>query len=273
MKHINKQPAPSVWEAEIKKLGEAERADWGNLSAAARGALKAALLEEQGHICCYCGARIFFNHNIRLEHLRPREHHKDLVFAYRNLLASCAGGGKDRVHMVQAGDTQEDICSTYSLSLEELLDFNPGKDPFQLQLGEKWIVDQGGNPPETHCDKHKGDQEISIHPLMGNCEHYFWYDSLTGEVIPRAGQGSLEAARVNAVITTLGLNAHSLIRQRKQATLSIWAVLEVESMSIHEISQYITALYQIGGGALIPYCQVIAALLRQELIFRRRMAS
>lgn len=85
-------------------LSEDEREDWGNLSKEARNVLRHSLLTEQGHICCYCGQRIFFDRNIRLEHLNPREKFPEATFTYENLLASCAGGKHDKVHVILEGE-------------------------------------------------------------------------------------------------------------------------------------------------------------------------
>lgn len=51
--------------------------------------LKDALLEEQGHLCCYCLSRISFE-KMKTEHWSPRSD-RHLVFDYKNLLATCTG--------------------------------------------------------------------------------------------------------------------------------------------------------------------------------------
>ena len=51
--------------------------------------LKDALLEEQGHLCCYCLSRISFE-KMKTEHWSPRTN-TNLVFNYNNLLAACTG--------------------------------------------------------------------------------------------------------------------------------------------------------------------------------------
>ncbi|MEL6719181.1 MAG: retron system putative HNH endonuclease [Bacteroidota bacterium] len=60
--------------------------------------LRAALLEEQHSICCYCECRIE-NHPLKtnIEHLEPREGDTktERIFDYANLLASCNGGERD----------------------------------------------------------------------------------------------------------------------------------------------------------------------------------
>ena len=50
--------------------------------------LKRTLLCEQGFVCCYCGRRIFLDHNTLLEHLAAKGIHanKRLIFNYNNPL-------------------------------------------------------------------------------------------------------------------------------------------------------------------------------------------
>ena len=56
--------------------------------------LKAALLEEQGHLCAYCMRRIpaqgETGEQMRVEHVMPRKY-TSLVMDYRNLVACCPG--------------------------------------------------------------------------------------------------------------------------------------------------------------------------------------
>lgn len=46
------------------------------------------LIEEQGHICCYCGMRIS-DKNSHIEHLKPQSNYQEEELNYYNLLASC----------------------------------------------------------------------------------------------------------------------------------------------------------------------------------------
>ncbi len=58
--------------------------------------LRKQLLEEQGFICCYCQQEIQDDFHTPIEHIKPRELFKELTFDYKNLLASCDGGQKER---------------------------------------------------------------------------------------------------------------------------------------------------------------------------------
>ncbi len=50
--------------------------------------LHAALLQEQGFLCCYCGREIEAATS-HIEHFRPQENFEDLALDYQNLFASC----------------------------------------------------------------------------------------------------------------------------------------------------------------------------------------
>lgn len=65
--------------------------EWDALPPEVGGALRAALVAEQGHLCCYCGRRLLPG-DYHVEHLVPRHGAMGdpaLTFVYRNLLASC----------------------------------------------------------------------------------------------------------------------------------------------------------------------------------------
>jgi 5-methylcytosine-specific restriction endonuclease McrA len=57
-----------------------------------KNTLKAHLLSEQGHICCYCQSTI----ETSIEHFIPRSEDASLMFEYDNLLACCKGGEDER---------------------------------------------------------------------------------------------------------------------------------------------------------------------------------
>jgi len=60
-----------------------------------RLALLKSLVEEQKHICCYCGMRIN-DQTSHVEHLIPQSSRPDLSLDYTNLLASCGISQKFR---------------------------------------------------------------------------------------------------------------------------------------------------------------------------------
>ncbi|MEB3826285.1 retron system putative HNH endonuclease [Phormidium sp. CCY1219] len=90
MKYIKKGNEPE----EFTQWKEAQResgvnCDYKSLQNPQKGLLHAALLSEQGYICCYCCQRVDSTTSY-LEHLEPQsETDPDLALDYTNLLASC----------------------------------------------------------------------------------------------------------------------------------------------------------------------------------------
>ena len=78
------------WKKRIKtrnqKASYADLGDSKNREIKVR--LHAALLEEQGGLCCYCGREATFE-NSHIEHFRPQSRYPDLDIMYDNLHASC----------------------------------------------------------------------------------------------------------------------------------------------------------------------------------------
>lgn len=90
MRHIIKRNEPD----ELRNYKETPGVCFDDMDRLTKDALKNALLEEQGYICCYCGKRIFLDCNTILEHLLPRSNpnYQHLELDYNNILASCDGG-------------------------------------------------------------------------------------------------------------------------------------------------------------------------------------
>jgi uncharacterized protein (TIGR02646 family) len=84
MKHIIKNQEPkSLLEHRLKPF-----ADYDNYSQ--KDELRASLLTEQGHICCYCMQRIK-NDQMKIEHWCSQDKYPDLQLDYHNLLGACEG--------------------------------------------------------------------------------------------------------------------------------------------------------------------------------------
>ena len=88
MKHVVKgasAPEFEDWKATANP-------DWTptyeNLQNPQKRALHAALLKEQGWVCCYCGRGITL-HDSHVEHFWPQERYAVLALNYENLHASC----------------------------------------------------------------------------------------------------------------------------------------------------------------------------------------
>lgn len=103
--------------------------------------LKHQMYLEQGGICCYCGLKIFESDEGRrmaVEHVIPKDSHRELVGEYKNLLLSC---------------TNEDDDATLM-----------GVAPNDSSL--------------RHCDTSKSNNVLNNSPLLRDCETLFLYDSV-----------------------------------------------------------------------------------------------
>lgn len=91
MRHIEKGAEPALF-ADWKASANAEwQPSWGNLQNPEKAALKRALLEEQGFLCCYCCRRVEDDPDSHVEHLKPRESFANDELDYGNLVVSCQG--------------------------------------------------------------------------------------------------------------------------------------------------------------------------------------
>ena len=86
--------------------------------------LKRFLIIEQGFVCCYCGQRIFINEKTPIEHLAAKTKHKDKIFQYENLMASCSGSAKRIIHIVKENtETITTIANRYNIPINQLEEF------------------------------------------------------------------------------------------------------------------------------------------------------
>lgn len=88
MKHVQKGNEPlafSDWKAMANE-------DWlptyDDLSGDTKKAVKKALMQEQGYLCCYCERRIV-DDDSHIEHFRPQSHEDVDPLDFSNLLCSC----------------------------------------------------------------------------------------------------------------------------------------------------------------------------------------
>lgn len=87
MKYIRKNPEPGAftrWKSVKRRL---KNPMWQKLTNPTKNIVRNALIDEQGHICCYCGIRIDSKNHI--DHIMPRSIHKSKMFDWNNLLVSC----------------------------------------------------------------------------------------------------------------------------------------------------------------------------------------
>ena len=119
--------------------------------------LKQYLYDEQGGICCYCGAKLEYPYGAqyRVEHVKPKEKYPELSGEYKNLLLSCR-------------PSQEEV---------ETRKGTPKK-------GQKGLM---------HCDEAKESKEITYSPLNLDCVNAYAYGidgSITG--IDKAANKDIE---------------------------------------------------------------------------------
>lgn len=96
MRYITKGEEP----LELQRYKKTPGVCFDNMDSDTKQAVKKSLLNEQGHICCYCGRRIDLNEHTILEHLLPRgiPQYRCLELNYDNILASCDGGQEERAN-------------------------------------------------------------------------------------------------------------------------------------------------------------------------------
>lgn len=100
MKHINKGKEPASLLAHRKKI----HADYDNY--VEKNDLRHSLLEEQGHICCYCMQRISID-QMKNEHWKPQSQYPELQLDYYNLLGACNGNDGKPKHLPRHCDTSK----------------------------------------------------------------------------------------------------------------------------------------------------------------------
>jgi len=100
VRNIRKSQAPKSLSA-YKRTPGADYEGLGRLPA--KSHVKESLLDEQGHLCCYCMRRIRLA-NMKVEHWRSQKSDPDLQLDYGNMLAACSGN--------QGGAPERETCDT-----------------------------------------------------------------------------------------------------------------------------------------------------------------
>lgn len=236
---------------------------WGKLPGDIKNDLRKTLVEDQGFICCYCGSRIENDHHTSIEHLVPKSVEKIRTFEFENLVASCSGGSRIKIHIVRQGESLGAIAEQYSLKEEELLALNTS--PHQLQqFGRSFdfpwpkVIVQVPMRDSLHCDSRKGDRRIEILPTQRNCSSFFSYDKLTGRII--------ETEENRNTVDCLGLNANAhLIRNRLKTINSAIALMRLmmkKPLTREDIEKAIKSYKLKKEGKFQPYFYVAISVLR-----------
>lgn len=124
--------------------------------------LKDYLNEEQGGVCCYCGAKLQYpdTGHYSVEHVRPRSKYPELVGEYRNLLLSCHCSESERADINNNVHNRRD----------------------RLRL--------------LHCDEYKKDEELHYTPLDADCPKHFSY-KIDGSVQGDSKEANSDIATLN----------------------------------------------------------------------------
>jgi len=87
MRQVNKGPEPP----ELLAYRKSEDVNRSYPNFEPKAALRAALLRDQQHLCCYCMRRIK-DGSMKIEHYRSQHAHTDLQLDWPNMLGACEGG-------------------------------------------------------------------------------------------------------------------------------------------------------------------------------------
>lgn len=88
MKFISKLSPPTEFTNWLALKNDDWEPTYKDMPADIKVPLQAALMHEQGYICCYCEQRITPNSS-HIEHLKPQEKASESALDYANLLCSC----------------------------------------------------------------------------------------------------------------------------------------------------------------------------------------
>lgn len=123
---VKRKPGPSKLLEHRKRNGR-----YGDLPPEAKEQTRTALLEDQGHLCCYCMRCIHAEkHWVRIEHHDSQSAATSRDLDWDNLLAACSGADKARP-----------------------------------RRGENDAAARRIPRPQQTCDYRKGDERITINPL------------------------------------------------------------------------------------------------------------
>lgn len=131
-----------------------------------RNQLLDALYEEQHGLCCYCANKIerhwdkennrWEYSNYAIEHFLPKNHHKDLIFDYNNLMLTCKESSN--VKKVEIGKLYKgilinsiaDLAKIADISETNIVEHNRGIEVEKANVGDVIKI-----PYPAHCDDSK----------------------------------------------------------------------------------------------------------------------
>jgi uncharacterized protein (TIGR02646 family) len=154
MKFIPKTPEPPEFTAWKQFITPDWQPNWEDFRKPEKPIVHQALIDEQGHICCYCGQRITQT-NSHIEHFKPRTHFPELKLSYENFLASCPGYPEKETPTPNQTQPKQEFCGQYK--------------------GD-WY-----------------DANFTVSPLQEDCASYFRYE-INGNILPTQDASKTAAA-------------------------------------------------------------------------------
>jgi uncharacterized protein (TIGR02646 family) len=118
MKQIIKLPEPEELFAFKAKANDDWKPTFDNLETKVKNAVKESLMNEQGHICCYCERRVFDRYS-HIEHFRPQHDFPERDLDYENLHCSCFPD-KENVTPLHCGPAKDDKQGA-KISVEDMI--------------------------------------------------------------------------------------------------------------------------------------------------------
>jgi uncharacterized protein (TIGR02646 family) len=135
-----------------------------------------ALYEEQNGLCCYCANKIVRNwnttkncwmySNCAIEHFQPKNHFKNLIFDYQNLMLTCKESSK--IKNIEIGKQYKGELIQSIADIARLVDISETKI---LEQNRNVTINEGVTikiPIPPHCDDSKSgfDSKVTITEII-----------------------------------------------------------------------------------------------------------
>lgn len=237
--------------------------------------LKQSLIEEQGHICCYCGQAIENDNWSVIEHLNPKTANLCKTYDYTNLLASCDGGMQYKIHRVVQGETLATIATDYGVtveSLEEIWVQMPISEHIKkltqcyniddLKVGDRLFIIPKVPLKEQHCDNSKGSTPITRQPIQAGIETFFHY-------LPNGKIDVSKDTDLEKTVEILGLNKSPLLVEKRKQIIAAAQQKRSRILMKYGIAQFRAKIAQYcntyntknASGKLKPFAFVTISVL------------
>jgi uncharacterized protein (TIGR02646 family) len=126
MKFITKQPdLPKLFNKWVSdNQDKVNSKTFESLPQDAKDSLQKALIKEQGHICCFCGSRIY-RENTEIAHFIPQKEevaekvwqtNQEVIFDYNNLFASCNGSADHVKYQIMESKLASEIINDFDIT-------------------------------------------------------------------------------------------------------------------------------------------------------------